>query len=273
MKAPNYAEIWHEALTQNGTSSNQYESPASAQSYDASGKIWEDGYLRAEQFPFTSDDTVLDIGCGPGVLAVPLSNKVKHVTVVEPSAAMLELLDRHCAEKDVRNITKYHSDWEHMDLEALPDFDYVIASYSLAMPAMKEAMIRMNRKARKRVYLYWFCGMASWEKIQADLLPVVYGREHPYRPKTDILYGILCQLGISADVTHLEGTMFDYLYENTDAAVANLRKRLNVSDERFDDVFLRYLHESPLFRQEGEQWHFLDQTNYVCISWKPKELL
>lgn len=270
MEMPNYAEIWAYYRRLNA-GKNQYQNPKSAKSYDLSQKIWLDGYKRAEEFPFTQRDTVLDIGCGPGVLAIPLAPKVKTVTVVEPSKAMLDIVQEHCIEKNIQNIIPIHSTWEEFFPGGQEKFDYVIASYSLMMEDLREAILKMNQLATKRVYLFWFCGTTSWEQITLDLLPKIKGTLPGCHPKTDIIYGILCQLGISADVKHLEGTSFDREFFTKEDAIQDLRKRVGIDSGEYDTILETYLKESDIYQKEDEKWFYRDQTKYVCISWKPKK--
>lgn len=270
MELPQYSEIWEKTRKQQARK-NQYHNPNSAKAYDTSSRIWADGFARAAQLPFEEGDTVLDIGSGPGILAIPLAQKVKTVTVVEPSAAMLDLLQAHCREFGIHNITVNHCDWEAIDADTFPKHDYVIASYSLMMENLKDALAKMDALAKKQVYLYWFSGMTTWEKITSDLMPRIHGRAAVLHPKADVIYGILCQLGISANVIHLEGTSFDREFADKEGAMQDLRKRLNVGPGEQDALLEAYLQESGVYQQLENKWVYRDQTNYVCICWKPKQ--
>ena len=268
----NYAEIWKNAMTKKTASGNPYrEKPETAVSYDRSKKIWTDGYARAAAFPVDADDTVLDIGSGPGVLAVPLAQRVKAVTAVEPSETMVELMLGHAHEKGIQNLNVVNCRWEEADLEQLGMFDHVIASYSLNMPDMEEALIRMNNAARKQVWLYWFCGIAAWERIRKDLSPKVHGKEFISGPKADLLYGILSNLGISASIVDLADTAFERDFPDMEAAVRDIRSRLEVSTGEWDALFEEYVrkHHKPL---ENGGWRYTDGTHYVCIHWTPVDL-
>ena len=272
MNNVSYAEIWKNAMTKKTASGNPYrEKPETAVSYDRSEKIWSDGYSRAAAFPIEADDTVLDIGSGPGVLAVPLAKRVKAVTAVEPSETMIELMLGHAREDGIKNLSVANCRWEDADLKQLGTFDHVIASYSLNMLDMEAALIRMNNAARKQVWLYWFSGVATWERIRMDLSPAVHGREFVPGPKADLLYGMLCDLGISANIVDLEGTSFDKDFPDIQVAIRNVRGRVEVSTDAWDDLFENYVrtHYKPL---ENGGWRYVDRTHYVCIHWTPVNL-
>ena len=75
--------IWNSAF--NKEMKNMYDDSKTASDYDNSINIKNDGIKRANAFNFPKSYTVLDIGAGPGILALPLSKIVKEVVAVEPS--------------------------------------------------------------------------------------------------------------------------------------------------------------------------------------------
>ena len=263
-----YRQLWSEQMT---AKRNSYENPEAARAYDNSLSIWKDGENRAAGMIETNPlDTVLDIGSGPGVLSIPLARRVRQVTVIDPSRAMLDLLSAHQREEGLSNVKIIEGRWEEIDHRSLGRFDIVIASYSLHMKDMGSALSAINAAAKKRVYLYWFCGMTSWEKICHDLYPIVYKKRFSLYPKTELLYGMLSEMGISANVTSLAGTAFDHIYPNMQAAIVNMRSRLGLetSDTRFDGLFRDYINDH--YHPEGEGWRFKDKSNYVQLMWEPK---
>ena len=149
----------------------------------------------------------------------------------------------------------------------MPEHDYVIASYSLNMPDIRPALAAMDRAARKRVYLYWFCRLSAWEKLLVDLYPAAHGVPFIPQPKSDILYGVLSQLGISADVEDLAGTSFDRSFPDMEHAVADLRRRLRLTDRSRDTLLADYIQKHYIPKDGG--WVFRDETHYVRISWTP----
>jgi ubiquinone/menaquinone biosynthesis C-methylase UbiE len=61
---------------------------------------------------------LLDVGCGPGVLAVELAPLVQECVGLDPDAEMLEEARRHAGRAHVANI-----EWVHAIAEQIPDLD------------------------------------------------------------------------------------------------------------------------------------------------------
>lgn len=275
MQTIDYNALWQQgrAATRacRGGAGNQYDSPAQARQYDSSRSIREDGQRRADALPVTAGQTVLDIGAGPGTLALPLARRGVMVTAVEPSAAMASLLRQHAAEEGLGGrIRILEARWEEVAPSAVAQHDLVVASYSLNMEDLRSALLAMNATARQWVYLYWFAGVASWERLLCDLYPAIHGREYLPQPKCDLIYNILYQLGLYPEVRLLEGTAFPHFYPDAPAALSNLRGRLGLTDSRWDGLLEEYLRAH--FRPEGAGWRFVDETRYVQLRWRPAEV-
>jgi len=75
------------------------------------------------------DDTVLDVACGPGIVACELANYVSHVTGIDITPAMIEQAKQIQKEKKLGNLT-----WKIGDIITLPfddsSFSLVITRYS-----------------------------------------------------------------------------------------------------------------------------------------------
>ncbi|MDD2950903.1 MAG: class I SAM-dependent methyltransferase, partial [Sulfuricurvum sp.] len=105
----------------------------------------------------SGDEVVLDIGCGPGTLAIPLAKKVKEVIAIDFSAQMLEELKAYAAREGVTNIKTYHIGWED-DWSHLPQIDIVVASRSMEVSDVDVALAKMSAHARKACYLTYKVG-------------------------------------------------------------------------------------------------------------------
>ena len=245
---------------------NPYDKMEKAAAYDASVRIWEDGRERVAGMALSPDMKVLDIGSGPGILALPMAKRVREVTVVEPSPAMRRLLQAHMEEEGVTNIRILPGLWEDIPEEELEEYDLVIASYSLNMPDFLEAALKMNRHSKGEVWLYWFAGETSWEQDKrilrerlGDPTPVSVHR------KIDVFYNLLYNAGIYCDITMLHGTSFDRIYESFEQALEDQRTR-NELTEKDLPVLAEYLKER--LEVENGLWHYRDHTRYVRMSWR-----
>ncbi len=96
--------------------------------------------------------SVLDVGCGPGTLALPLSEKVQEISCLDFSENMLTILNDRAKDKKIRNIKTCHGSWED-DWQKLgiPVHDIAISSRSLAVNDLKKALKKLSSHARKLV--------------------------------------------------------------------------------------------------------------------------
>ena len=76
-------------------------------------------------FGATPDDIALDVACGSGGLAIPIAARVKEVTAIDLTPAMIEQGKARAVEKGVANI-----DWVVGDVDPLP---FAGDSFSLVM--------------------------------------------------------------------------------------------------------------------------------------------
>lgn len=102
-------------------------------------------------------ETVLDFGCGPGVLAVPLARQGCHVVCADFSRGMLAELERRACEAGVRDLIEtrlvsWDDDWEAQGL-ARDSVDVALACRSLATTRLTHALASLDAVARRRVCL------------------------------------------------------------------------------------------------------------------------
>lgn len=262
--------IWRDAfLASRLTDDNYYDNEERAKSYDASENIWIDGRKRAAALSPDPSWSVLDIGSGPGILTVPLAHNVRWVTAVEPSRPMIRCLERHLMEEKLSNVTVINSRWEDVSAEDLEPHDLVIASYSLNFPEIREALLKMNRLAKKRVILYWFAGIANWVRIRSELYFKIHGKQLAHFPKCNVLYNILYDLGLYPDIEVLHGTSFPKEYTSYEDALFYLKSTLNLFDEDHDEMLHKYIEDR--WRRGDGSLFMDDKTTYVKLSWRPEQ--
>jgi len=211
---------------------------------------------------------VLDIGAGPGTTTIPLAKIVKGVTVVEPSNGMLARLKENAAKENLANITYIPKKWEDVEIGKGKDIeagghDVVIASHSLVMKEIKNALLKMNDAAKRCVYIFIVAGRRN-EKEGSSLWSL-FNREKPgLRPDYIYLYNILYQLGIYANVEIIDAN-HNMRFPNLDAAVQHYKTWMNVSGD--DEKKLRlYLSENLV--KENDAFWLRHTLRTAMISWR-----
>ncbi|MDO9208182.1 MAG: class I SAM-dependent methyltransferase [Sulfuricurvum sp.] len=105
----------------------------------------------------TGDEVILDIGCGPGALSIPLAKRVKQVIAIDFSTQMLAELEAYAAREGVTNIKTIHIGWDD-DWSELPPIDIAVASRSMEVSDAAQALIKMSAHARRACYLTYKVG-------------------------------------------------------------------------------------------------------------------
>lgn len=215
------------------------------------------------------DCTVLDIGAGPGTVAIPLAKIVKGVTAVEPSEGMLARLKENASKEHLANVTYINKKWEDVgigeDMEER-EHDIVIASYSLVMKDIKTTLLKMNDAAKRSVYI--FAG-AGRKKAGSSF----WATFHKGKPSPDyiFLYNILYQLGIYANV-EIMNSNYDMQFRDLDAAVQHYIQHfkgwMDISSGDNEEKLRAYLSDN-LVEEDGML--ALKQKLKTAMIWWRKE--
>jgi SAM-dependent methyltransferase len=139
----------------------------------------------------TGVESVLDVGCGAGALALPLAGKVAQVIALDYSQGMLQQLQAMAVERGLCNITTVHRAWED-DWQDVPVCDIAIASRSTLVEDMADALAKLNRHASKRVYLTY---LVDGYFMDPEILAMA-GALPPAAPDYLWVLGVARQLGV-----------------------------------------------------------------------------
>jgi SAM-dependent methyltransferase len=197
---------------------------------------------------------VLDIGGGTGTHAVPLAAKGCDVTVIEPSAAMREQLQANLVSAGAKPINILPMRWEDVSTDELGgQFNTVIASYSLSMQDIGEALEKMQKCCCGTVHLFWFLTPPSWARVSRDLWPRIHGTEYPGEPLADILWQVLYEMGIYANLAPERKNAT--LYPTIEEAVREYFQRLNCSTGEQENILKSYFVSKLHSNEEGLSLH------------------
>ncbi|MCE5335846.1 MAG: class I SAM-dependent methyltransferase [Desulfobacteraceae bacterium] len=141
--------------------------------------------------------SVLDVGCAAGTLSVPLAPLVRSITAMDSSPAMLGLLDERCRKEGIGNIRPVKCGWEDdWDAFGIGDHDVAIASRSLIVDDLRGGILKLQSRARKRVYLSTLVDDGPHDRKIVEAV----GRTFRSGPDYIIVYNLLRQMGVYANV-------------------------------------------------------------------------
>ena len=210
---------------------------------------------------------ILDIGSGPGAFAVPAAKRAAHVTAIEPAPGMRTLLTRWYQTDHVTNITCIPKRWEDVTVPELDvPYDLVLASFSLGMPDIRAALLKMHAVCSGTVVCYWQAAGGAWEKLLTALTPELFGTEYTPAAKSPLLLEILAEEQIPAtlEVSIRESRQ---TFSSLDNAVDTVAERLGAGKPEQRDRIAAYL--QTVLTEEDGQWHLPGITPPIGrLSWR-----
>ncbi len=211
--------------------------------------------------------TVLDIGCGPGTLAIPLARRAASVTALDVSSEMLRQLESQADSLSLTNIRYVHSSWEEAFAgSAVCSHDVVIASRSLMSGDIGTAVSHIAAIAREAAYITSpiIHLPLDWEAYAA------IGRGDRRHSPYICLYNMLFQMGIQANVEILHPKV-RVEFPSIEEAIDDLQWRTVPfsSDEKarlreFLQGKLRQIGDPAVFTHEG-------RSKWALIWWRKRD--
>ncbi|AMN47590.1 methyltransferase type 11 [Steroidobacter denitrificans] len=142
--------------------------------------------------------TLLDVGCGPGTISLPLAARLGTIYGLDYSQGMLDALIANADLLGVDNVQPILRAWED-DWSDIPSCDIVVASRSTSVQDMAAALEKLNDKANKRVYLTHTVG---GKFVSQEILEVI-GRKRIAAPDYIYVVNILHAMGIHPRVDYI----------------------------------------------------------------------
>jgi len=272
---PDWNEIWkarqhlHESSKHSDDPSHNWNIRENAERYDSTSRSEYDERVMTtiNGLDISRESRVLDIGAGPGTLALPLAPRVKEITAIEPGEGMTAIMAERMKKDGITNITIIRKHWEDIipasDLSGR--YDVIIASLSLTMEDIRLALRKMDEVSQGSVYLFWFVDMPFWERMYSDLWEPLHGLPYYPGPKADCLFGVLYQMGIYANIEMLP-LKKEYRFTTKDEMTAFFRRRFNVTRPEQEWVLDDYI--NPLIRTKGSEIVISGDSTFAKIWWK-----
>jgi SAM-dependent methyltransferase len=160
------------------------------------------GSRYAEEFVARMDLTgaasMLDVGCGPGTIALAVAHRLRQVVGLDYSAAMLQAMREQAAARGLAQVQTLHRAWED-DWSDVPVCDIAVASRSSTMEDIAAALAKLDAHARQRVYLTHLVGGHFTDPAVQEAV----GRRLPAVPDYIYVVNILHRMGIHPSLSYL----------------------------------------------------------------------
>lgn len=272
---PDWNGVWkcrqakHELSKAAEDKTHNWDRKENAERYDANSREEYDARIRMtlDGLAVTNASRVLDIGAGPGTLAIPLAPRVREICAVEPGAGMVAVLRDRAARAGITNITCVQKLWEDVDIDTdlAGPYDLVIASLSLTMEDIGAALLKMDAVAAGAVCLFWFADMPFWEKMYADLWEPLHGSLYYSGPKADCLFAVLYQMGIYPNVEMIPLSK-EYRFASRNEMETFFCRRFDAESPAQQEVVRKYL--APLVRNGGDGVMISGNSTLAKIWWR-----
>ena len=173
------------------------------------------------------DETVLDIGCGPGTFAVPLAQQGSTVYALDYSNGMLDCLAQFKQKFGLHHLTTFHKSWAD-NWDDVPQADVVLASRSTLVDDLDDMIEKLCAKAKKRVFL---TSVTQRHFLDEGVFEAI-GREDIGFPTYIYLLNRLYQKGIQANLNFIKTESGCFQGENYEDLLASVEFSLGELSEK-----------------------------------------
>ncbi len=175
--------------------------------------------------------TFLDVGCGCGTLALPLARMGRTVTALDPSPAMIEILEEDIKREGLENIKTIAAAWGEVELA--PHDVVICANVPELLIEGRGFFKDADRLAEKGVFLVQGADPGADKFYYKELYPLIFKR--PYERRSGYIKTLetLKGLGISAGVEEVEYD-FDQPFDSMDEAVEFWKEYMGIVTDEHD---------------------------------------
>lgn len=191
--------------------------------------------------------SVLDIGAGTGAWSMLLAQYARLVTAVDPSPAMIEVLEENLAVEGIGNVQIVRGTWPDVAVEP---HDMTLCSHAMyGSPDLPAFVRRMMEVTRRTCFLVLRAPTA--DGVMAEAAMQVRGQPHD-SPNFQVAYNALLQMGILANVL-MEDSGFwpPWISDSLEEARGDIKRRLGLDEGSEYDASLAGLLRRRLTYQDG----------------------
>jgi SAM-dependent methyltransferase len=247
-----------EVSTFKGKSSQDWDKRANSMNQNVHKSVYTKAFI--DKIDTNNASSLLDVGCGPGTISFAIASKLSKIYALDYSEGMLGCVKDNCEKKGINNVTTIHKSWDD-NWDAVPKADIVVASRSMEVKDIKDALIKLNSKANKRVYLTTKVGGSF---IDSDILNQLEREVFP-RPDYIYLVNVLHSMGIFAKVDFIlsENTKFES--SSDEEFVEKISWSLGELSNEEKKILKNYFNISYKYKK------IPDYLTWALISWEVEE--
>ena len=213
-------------------------------------------------------ESVFDMGCGSGTVALPLAQAGHPIIAVDFSPAMLAELNRVADEEGVASLVQTHERaWEE-PWDDLPQADVALSSRSFIVKDLPDAIGKLESKARRKVVL----SIGATDLPYRDrkmLASMGRGAETPMEPEVLVaIVNYLFALGRLPSIEYItqEHTWFRETQEELEQTILENHRPRNDAER---DALLRFTREHIVYNLEKNRFEvdYPRIATWAVISW------
>lgn len=229
-------------------------------------------YMEAEP-----EETLFDMGCGSGTLAIPYAQKGHEVFAADFSPEMLKYLMEGAEEAGVADRVhpielNWNEDWKVRDL---PKCDIAFSSRSFITRDLTSSLEKLESVAKRRVCIgAWDVPAGGYDRHLAKAI----GYERPGIGTHYMIMGELMDRDVFPEMKYIYSPFRLEKYKSRQEAEEELRRAFSHMTEEQEKLFNEYLEKHLIFHPErgifhGQEldgfWQFdhNDNSSMAFISW------
>jgi len=206
------------------------------------------------------EDTLLDVGCGPGTFSLRFAPLVKEVNAFDFSSKMIEILEENSKKQNIKNISAFIQDMEE-SWDKVPTCDVVLASRCLEVDNIEAVLKELDTHAKKAVYLTYKVGKSY---LDEQILEAI-GRKIIPKPDYIYLINVLYNMGIYAQL------QFIFPEESSSSTVSSEEEYIQAISWSLDGISKEENKRASQFYKQcllNGKTPPLRDNRWALISWK-----
>lgn len=207
------------------------------------------------------EDTLFDMGCGPGTLAIPFAKKGHEVFAADFSPEMLKQLmiradDAGVADRIHPIELNWNEDWSIRDL---PVCDIAFSSRSFITRDLTSSLEKLESVAKRRVCIgAWDIPVGGYDRHLAKAI----GYERPGIGTHYMIMGELMDRDVFPEMKYIYSPFRLVKYTSREEAETSLRKAFDHMTAEQEEQFVRYLEEHLVHHPEKSAFQGKELNGY-----------